>query len=209
MDDRHAFLGIAPTDGGCSVAVLFPKFTSGSYRVRLAGLHRFDAREEHRELFEYVFRELRDPRTPLGSAPRVRLVADVSGGVPGQLLLDPLRRLQGERFPVLFEPAAVLLVQTGEVISRPAGYGFPKVPRPLALAALVRVASGGRLDLEQKGKLTREFLAQLEAARQKRARDEEETFDLVDAVSLAAYNLARAAAPVVARMEEERRRKLT
>ena len=35
-----------------------------------------------------------------------------------------------------------------------------------------------------------EFLAQLEASRQKRPRDEEETFDLVDAVSLAAYSLS-------------------
>lgn len=205
MDNRHAFLGVSPTDGGCTVAVLFARFTSGSYRVRLTELRRLDAREEFRELFEWLRTQMRDQRTPLGAAPRVRLVADVSGGVRGQLLLDPLRRLRDERLPVSFEPAAVVLVQTGELVSRPDGPGFAKVPRPLALAALVRVATGGRLDLEQKGKLTREFLAQLEASRQKRARDEEEPGDLVDAVSLAAYALGRAAAPVVARMEEERR----
>jgi hypothetical protein len=93
------------------------------------------------------------------------------------------------------------------VIHRPEGTGFAKVPRPLAQSALVRVASAGRLDLEQKGPLTREFLEQLESSRQKRARDDERTFDLVDAVSLACYALARKAHPVVVRAEEERRRR--
>ena len=206
MDDRHAFLGVSPTDGGGTLAVLFPQFTSGSYRVRLAGLLRFDGREEGRELFEWLRTRLRDCRTPLGKAPRVRLAADVGGGVRGQLLLDPLRRLHAERFPHSFEPHPVVLVPAGEFITKPEG-GFPKVPRPLALAALVRVASGGRLDLEQRGPLTREFLSQLEDARQKRPKDDEQTFDLVDAVALATYSLARAAAPVVARLEEERRRR--
>lgn len=207
MNGLHAFVGIAPTDSGCSVAVLFPRFTTSSYRVRLLNLFRFDAREEHRELFEYAYRELRDQRTPLGGAEAVHITADVSGGIRGQLLLEGLQRLYREPFPRVPRYSAVVLVQTGEVISRPEGFGFAKLPRALAASALVRVASGGRLDIEQKGKLAREFLAQLEASRQKRARDEEDPFDLVDAVSLAAYALARKADPVVRRLEEERRRK--
>lgn len=207
MNGKHAFIGISPTDDGCSLVTLFPTFTTANYRVRLTELRQFDAREEHRELFEYLYRELHDVRTPLGGAEAVNITAEIGQGIRGQLLLEGLRRVQRERFRREPMFAAVILVPTGETISRPEGYGFPKVPRPLALASLVRVAAGSRLDIEQKGKLAREFLAQLEASRQKRAKDDETVYDLVDAVSLAAYTLHRKAAPVVARMEEERRRR--
>lgn len=207
MDNRHAFLGVSPTDDGCSVAVLFPRFTTASYRVRLTELRRFDARDDFADFHAWLRAQLRDLRTPLGAAPEVNLTADVSGGVRGQLLVETLNRLRRERFPREPRIGAVLLTVAGEVITRPEGAGFTKLPRALAAAALVQVASGGRLDLEQKGKLTREFLAQLEASRQKRARDEEDPYDLVDAVSLATYALHRRAAYVVARLEEERRRR--
>lgn len=207
MNNATAFLGLAPTDAGCSLAVLFPKFTTASYRVRLADLRRFDGREDHRELVDFLRTGLRDLRTPLGGALAVHVAADVSGGIRGQLLLAGLERLRREPFPRPPRWAAVILTASGEVPLFPDGAGFTKLPRPLAASALVRVASGGRLDIEQKGKLAREFLAQLDRSRQKSARDEEEPYDLVDAVSLATYALARKADPVVRRLEEERRRK--
>jgi hypothetical protein len=201
MDDRSAFLGVTPNDSGCTVALAFPRFTPGGYRVRLTELRRFDARDDFAGLHSWIDTELRDIRTPLGASPEPALVADISGGVRGQILLETLRRLQRERLPRELRISGIVLTATGETVTSPAGAGFAKLPRPLAAAALVQVASGGRLDLEQKGKLTREFLTQLEASRQKRARDDEEPYDLVDAVSLAAYALHRKAAPVVARME--------
>ncbi len=207
MDDRHAFLGMSPRDGGAALSVMFPKFADRTFRARLVDLRVFSARDDFEELFAWITRELRDLRTVLGASPCVRLTADVGGGVRGQLLLQGLQRLQRERFPRDLRLDAVVLVPAGEVLVRPEGAGFTKAPRPLVASALVRLADS-RLDIETGKVVSRLFLRQLEASKQKRARDEEEETDLVDAVSLACYVMARAAAPVLARMEDERRRRI-